>query len=85
MTSILSFESEVYSEESFNFIESDFNEVMSASAVDDDWQGYGEWSNELESGLLIVAESENFIAYSNGTVRHRPEPKSNGRLEGIEL
>ena len=84
MTSILSFESEVYSEELYSIREQEFDEVIQASAVDD-WQGYSEWSHELESGLMVVAESENFIAYSNGTVRHRPEPKSNGRLEGIEL
>lgn len=85
MTSILSFESEVYSEELYSISEQEFAEVMQASAVDDDWQGYSEWSNDLEAALKVVAESENFIAYSDGSVEHRPEPKSNGRLEGIEL
>ena len=85
MTTLSNYLSEVYSEELFAGIsEADYVEVMSASAVDDGWQGYREWSQQLES-RLIVAESENFIAYSDGTVHHRPEPKSNGRLEGIEL
>ncbi len=86
MTSILTFESNVYSEELFAGIsKADYNEVMASSAVDDGWQGYSEWSQQLESGFMIVAESENFIAYSNGTVGYRTEPKSNGRLEGIDL
>jgi len=32
----------------------------------------------------IAAESENFVI-TNGTVRHKPEPPSNGRIGGIEL
>ena len=54
MKSILNFESNVYSEELFAGIsEADYNEVMSASAVDDGWQGYSEWSQELEQGQII--------------------------------
>jgi hypothetical protein len=54
MKSILNFESNVYSEELFAGIsEADYNEVMAASAVDDDWQGYSEWSTELEQGEVI--------------------------------
>jgi hypothetical protein len=46
--------STVYSEELFAGIsEADYDEVMSASAVDDDWQGYSEWSTELEQGTVI--------------------------------
>ena len=78
MTSINDFESNVYSEELHSFSESEFDETMS-----DDWQGYGEWSQALETG--VVAESENFIAYANGSVAHKPEPKSNGRYQGVEL
>jgi hypothetical protein len=53
MTSINGFETTVYSEELFAGIsEADYNEVMSASAVDDGWQEYGEWSQELEQGEL---------------------------------
>ena len=54
MKSILNFESNVYSEELFAGIsEADYNEVMSASAVDDGWQGYSEWSQELEQGQIV--------------------------------
>ena len=49
MTSITKFDSEIYSEELYPFTEADYNEVMQASAVDDDFAGYGEWSRELES------------------------------------
>jgi hypothetical protein len=79
MTSISNFESNVYSEELYSVTESEYDELMS-----DGWQGCSEWSQELEQ-VRVIAESENFIAYSDGTVRHRPEPKSNGRLGGIEL
>jgi hypothetical protein len=49
MTSISKFDSNVYSEESYPFTEDEYNEVMSASAVEDEaWQGYSEWSAELE-------------------------------------
>jgi len=54
MTSINTFESNVYSEELFAGIsEADYNEVMQASAVDDGWQGYSEWSIKLEQGEII--------------------------------
>ena len=46
--------SEVYSEDLFAGIsEDDYREVMSASAVDDGWQGYSEWSQELEQGQIV--------------------------------
>jgi hypothetical protein len=50
MTSISKFDSEVYSEESYPFTDEEYNEVMSASAVEDEgeWAGYGEWSQSLE-------------------------------------
>ena len=48
------FLSTVYSEELFADIsEADYNEVMDASAVEDGWQGYSEWSQELEQGTVI--------------------------------
>jgi len=68
MTSILNFESNVYSEELYSFTEQEFNDVMQASAVDEGWQGYSEWSQELEriawkgskdfSGILIKKACE---------------------------
>ena len=43
-----------YSEELFAGIsEAGYEEVMNASAVDDGWQGYSEWSQELEQGTVI--------------------------------
>jgi hypothetical protein len=79
MSDYNTFDSSVYSEEIYPFTESDYDEVMTEG-----WQGYSKWSRELEQ-VRVVAESENFIAYSDGTVRHKPEPTSNGRLGGIEL
>jgi hypothetical protein len=80
MTSIPKFDSNVYSEELFAVSESEYDEVMSLMA-EDDFQGYVEWS----AGLEVVAESENFIALANGQIHHKPEPKSNGRIAGIEI
>ena len=54
MTSLQNYLSKVYSEELFAGIsKADYNEVMQASAVDDGWQGYGEWSVELEQGQIV--------------------------------
>ena len=54
MTTLSNYLSEVYSEELFAGIsESDYNEVMAASAVEGEWQGYSEWSQELEQGQII--------------------------------
>ena len=39
----------VYSEELFDFTEEEFAAVMSDAA----WQGYSEWSQELEQGEVI--------------------------------
>ncbi len=48
------FLSTVYSEELFAGIsEAEYAEVMAASAVEDEWQGYSEWSQELEQGEVI--------------------------------
>jgi hypothetical protein len=84
MTSISNFESNVYSEEIFSVSESDYNEVMSLMAAESaNFEGYAEWSASLESA--VVNESENFIATADGKVHHKPEPKSNGRIGGIEI
>ncbi len=54
MTILKNYLSEVYSEELYAGIsEADYNEVMAASAVEDGWQGYSEWSAELEQGQII--------------------------------
>jgi hypothetical protein len=86
MTSIHTFDSQVYSEEIYSVTEQEFDEVMQAMADErDEFEGYAEWSQSLEASPAIVAESENFIAYSDGRVTHKPEPKSNGRIGGIEI
>lgn len=76
MTSIDKFSANVYSEESFSFTESEYDEVMTAMASDD-FAGYGEWSAQVES--------ENFYVDPSGKVQHKGQPRSLGRLEGIEL
>ena len=54
MTTLSNYLTEVYSEELFAGIsEADYAEVMQASAVDDGWQGYREWSTELEQGQVV--------------------------------
>ena len=54
MTSLPNYLSEVYSEELYaGLSEADYNEVMQASAVDDGWQGYTEWSEEIEQGQIV--------------------------------
>jgi hypothetical protein len=84
MTSISNFESNVYSEELASVTESEYDEVMQMIAEEGaEFEGYGEWSQSLESA--VVAESENFIATADGKVHHKSEPKSNGRYQGIEI
>jgi hypothetical protein len=84
MTSISNFESNVYSEELHNVSESEYDEVMQMMAEEDSaFAGYSEWSLSLDSP--VVNESENFIATADGKVYHKPEPKSNGRIGGIEI
>lgn len=70
------FDAEIYSEDLQPVSETEHDEVMRIIAEESDWQGYEEFSQELES--------ENFIV-RNGKVYHKPEPKSLGRLGGIEL
>jgi hypothetical protein len=49
MTSISKFDSEVYSEELMAGIsEAEYDEVMAASLDDEKWEGYSEWSAQLE-------------------------------------
>ena len=56
MTILKNYLSEVYSEELFAGIsEADYNEVMNAS-TEDGWQGYSEWSVELEQGEVIETQ-----------------------------
>ena len=48
MQSISKFDSEIHSEEAYPFTEEEYNEVMTASLDDEKWEGYGDWSVELE-------------------------------------
>jgi hypothetical protein len=53
VTSINNFESNVYSEEIYSVSEQEFDEVMQMIAEESDgFQGYGEWSQELEQGTI---------------------------------
>jgi hypothetical protein len=81
MTSINSFDSSVQCEEVFTIDPEEMAEVLAAPAVDDDWQGYGEWSEQVEASL---APSTLYID-KDGRVQQIPEPPSKGRLDGIEL
>jgi hypothetical protein len=54
MTSISNFESNVYSEELHIVSESEYDEVMQMMADEsNDFEGYGEWSQELEQGQIV--------------------------------
>jgi hypothetical protein len=69
------FDSTVYSEEAFPFTEQEYDEVMSASAVDDtEWQGYAEWSAELEqSEFERELERRATVATKNGPMLIKTE------------
>jgi trans-2-enoyl-CoA reductase len=69
------FDAEIYSEELQPVSESEYDEAMRLMA-EDDFAGYPEWSDELES--------ENFVV-RNGKLEHKPEPLSRGRRGGIEI
>ena len=82
MTSIPNYLSEVYSEDLYSISESDYDEVMAAPAVDDNWQGYADWSEHVERE---AAPSTLYIDPKDGKVKQIPDPKSLGRINGIEL
>ena len=75
MTTLSPFDSRIQCEEASLVTEQEFDEVQAMMAAED-WQGYGQWSAELES--------ENFIV-RNGKVEHQPQPPSQGRIGGYEL
>jgi hypothetical protein len=75
------FDSKIHPEELFAVSESEHDEVMRLMAEESDgFTGYGDWSGDLEQ----PAASENFEVV-NGRLRHRPEPRSIGRMNGYEL
>ena len=75
------FDLNCYSEELFTVSEAEHDEVMAMLAEENEaMSGYGEWSAALEQ----PAASENFEVV-NGRLRHKPEPRSIGRIGGFEL
>jgi hypothetical protein len=82
MTSINSFDSSVQCEEFYTVDPEEMAELLAAPAVDDDWQGYGEWSEDVEASL---APSTLYIDPKDGKVKQIPEPPSRGRIDGIEI
>jgi hypothetical protein len=60
---------------------------MSTPAVEDGWQGYSEWSADVEADhqKQEAASSTLYIDPRDGKVKQIPEPPSLGRVNGIEL
>jgi hypothetical protein len=82
MTSINRFDTAVHCEEVFTIDPEEMAEVLAAPAVEDDWQGYSEWSGDVEASL---ASSTLYIDPKDGKVKQIPEPPSKGRIGGIEI
>jgi hypothetical protein len=78
MSSIDKFLSEVYSEELHPISEQEYDEVMQAMA-EDDFAGYAEWSESLDSPC-----PENF-EIREGRVFHKPQPPRGQFVAGIEI
>ena len=75
------FDAEIYSEELQPVSEAEYDELMAMIAAESEGlEGYGDWSAQLDESLA----SENFVV-RDGKVYHKPEPKSQGRVGGIEL
>jgi hypothetical protein len=71
------FDLNVYSEELYPTNEAEFDAVMNSAPI---FEGYAEWSNELEQ-----TDADNLTVDESGKVTHKTEPRSLGRLGGIEL
>jgi len=83
------FLSSVYSEELYaGLSEADYDEVMSASAVDEGWQGYSEWSQELERKVWLGSKDFGDIlikkACEHATCPHTRCSKA-VRIGGVEI
>jgi hypothetical protein len=91
------FDVECYSEESYPFTDEEYNEVMSASAVDEtEWQGYSEWSEALEQSAFDAdIEMRATVMTPNGAMLLKRECehsdcapdscKRSIRIEGVEI
>lgn len=85
MSSIDNFLTEIYSEELYSISESDYAEVMATPAVDENWQGYQQWSEALEEMPFSEGDVENFETV-NGLLRYKGESLKQGqRIGGIEI
>jgi hypothetical protein len=95
MTSIPKFYSEIYSDELFPFTEEEYDEVMAASLDDEKWEGYGEWSADLEqSEFERQLEQRATVQTANGPMLIRSECAHKGcgftckrgqRIGGIDV
>jgi hypothetical protein len=78
---INTFDSHVYSEETYPTTEREHDDVQALVASEpDDFAGYPDWSSELDP----PPSTDNFTV-RNGKVYHKPEPPSIGRINGFEL
>ena len=77
MSEYTKFDEEIYSEDLQPVTEQEFDEVQAMIAAESDgWQGYEDFSRELESENFVVRKDK---------VYHKPEPKPLGRIGGYEL
>ena len=61
------FDVEGYSEEAYPFTEEEYKEVIAASLDDDKWEGYAEWSAELEQAEFEASlEARATVQTANG-------------------
>jgi hypothetical protein len=87
MTSISKFDSEIYSEELHQVSEAEHDEVMQLMAQDD-FEGYSEWSSDIEEAAWTGAQSFNEVLIKracehSGCDFFRCE--KNLRVAGIEI
>jgi hypothetical protein len=96
MQSISKFDSEIYSEEAYPFTEDEYAEVMAASLDDEKWQGYAEWSADLEqSAFESSLERRATVQTPNGAMLIKRECshkdcradrcKQSVRIGGVEI
>jgi hypothetical protein len=88
MTSISKFDSEIYSEEIYSTTEQEYDEVMQAIAEESDWQGYLDWSLQVEADAWKGSKNINGIlikkACEHSTCPHTRCVKT-VRVGGIEI
>lgn len=80
MSSISTFDLNVYSEELYSISESEYDEVM-RFAAEDNFSGYSDWADSLPFSEGYV---ENFVII-DGKVYHKPQPPERQRIKGIDI